>query len=606
MIAIAAAIAVYAPQLGLAALHAFGVTAAAGSGLALAATAVASAVLGIAATAVLGALAGKPSTGTAEPSVFRQSVANSIIIYGKRRVGGLLIFFHPVGKDYRYFVIAAAGHRCKGVTRWLLGDEVVTVDGSGMVTSGTYAKNAWLWFARGTDDQVANATFVAETQGKWTANHRGRGTALIYAKFKMVDAVVQAGMPNITAEIEGKDDVKDPRDDSAGYTRNAALVFYDWLAMPREEGGFGAYPDELDEDWTAAQAQVADEACPLPDGTTEARYAFDSFIQTGAAPSEIRDTFVTCCAGAYTYSGGKHLMRVGQYVSPSATLQERDLAGAITVPAILSDDETATEVSGTYVEADKYQQADVPTRSVDGGGDVRQKTYDLPHVTSIYRSQRILEYYLRKALAERRVTWPMNIVGIGISTLDTVQLATARYGLSNYSFQVTSWGLSADFSVALQMEEHGPEMFEFDVGDYLAVGATGELMRADPISDTDFLPAGVHMLAAQSVDFPITSDGASITIAAFSGRLDSGSSIDFPAATITGLSAGTRYVVTWSLSHSAYAATPAPASVAMGSSDNVYLGTQSTANADGSYPSVATPPDGYVSGGSYSKTGEEA
>ncbi|WP_311270485.1 hypothetical protein [Sphingobium sp. WCS2017Hpa-17] len=484
IIAVAAAIAYFAPQLTPQFL-----SAAIGS---TAATAAVSAALTIAASAAMAALTPKPSS-SASPSVFRQSIANSFIIYGKRRVGGLLIFFHPLGKNYRYFVIAAAGHRCKGVTRWFLGDEQVSVNAAGMVTSGKYANNAWLWFYRGTDDQVAHPTFVAETQGKWTANHRGRGLALIYAKFKMTNDIVQAGMPNITAEVEGKDDILDPRTDVRGYTRNAALVFYDWMAMAREEGGFGAYDDEIDWDWVAAQANVCDEEVSTPAGM-EKRYEFDSYIQTGAAPSEVRDTFVTCCAGKFSYTNGKMLMRPGYYVPPSNTLLEEDLASPFTVPALLTGDEVATEVTGTYVEPSMYQPMDVPTRSIDSS-DIRQATYDLAHITSHYRGQRILEYFLRKAQAERRVSWPMNIMGIAISTLDTVQLATSKYGLSNYAFQVTGWGLNQDFSVGLQLEEHNADLFEFDAGSYHTVGTQGTLTPADPIGDGVASPTDVNVTA---------------------------------------------------------------------------------------------------------------
>lgn len=468
----------FAPQISAALLSAgLSATTAAAITSAVVATAISAGM-----AAGLSLLASKPSTSNT-PSVFRQSISNSFIVYGKRRVGGLLIFFHPRGKRYRYFVIAVAGHRCKGVTRWWLGDEQVTVNGAGMVTTGKYANNAWLWFYRGTDDQLAHPTFVAETEGKWTAAHRGRGTALIYAKFYLTNDIVQAGMPNITAEVEGKDDILDPRTDTQVYTRNASLVFYDWMRMAREEGGFGCYEDEIDWDWVAAQANVSAEMVNTPAGP-EARYEFDSYIQTGSAPSEVRDTFVTCCGGKFTYSGGKMLMRPAYYVPVSATLQEHDLAGPITVPALLDGDQIGNQVTGTYIEPSKYQATDVPTREIPAE-DVRQLSYDLPHITSHYRGQRILEYYLRKAQAERRLTWPMNIMGIAISTLDTVQLGTARYGLSNYAFSVTSWGLNQDFSCGLQLEEHNPEMHAFDENSYHEPDEAGQLAEAEPIDDTD-------------------------------------------------------------------------------------------------------------------------
>lgn len=541
VIAVAAAVAYFAPQISAAILA---------SSASAAATAAVTAAVAATLTAVVAAgfqlLANKPST-SATPSVFRQAISNSFIIYGKRRAGGLLIFFHPRGKEFRYFVIAVAGHRCRGVTRWYLGDDEVTVDGSGKVTSGTYAGNAWLWFARGTEDQAAHPTFVAETDGKWTAAHRGRGTALIYAKFKMTDDVVQAGMPNITAEVEGKDDVLDPRTNARGYTRNAVLVFYDWLALPRETGGFGAYPDEIDWDWVAAQANVCDEPCPLPDGSTETRYAFDSYIQTGAAPSEVRDTFVICCAGSFTYSGGKMLMRPGYYVPPSAKLDERDLAGAITVPALLAGDEIATEVTGSFIDpTNLYQPKDVPSRST-ADLDVRQQSYDLPHITSEYRGQRLLEYYLRKSQAERRVSWPMNIMGLAISTLDTVTLGTARYGLGNYAFQVTSWGLASDFSVSLQLEEHGPELFDFRPSMYLKAGEAGQLVRAQVI-ENEYLT--VQQLLIQNSSnvggAPTATDAgdgtATITIPAHQ-RNYADRSVPVDGGTLAGLTLATLYYV---------------------------------------------------------------
>lgn len=392
------------------------------------------------------------------PQVFRQSISESFIVYGKRRVGGLMVFFHPrrVGAEhYRYFVIAVAGHRCKGVVSWHLGDEEVTVNGSGLVTSGKYANGAWLWFQRGEASETANATFVAECDGKWTAAHKGNGTAAIYAKFQMTDAVIQAGLPNITAVIEGKDDILDPRTGLTGYTRNAALIFYDWMQMPREEGGFGAYADEIPDDvFVSAQANVCDEVVG-----TEPRYCIDAVIMTGSTPSEIRDVMVVNMAGSCTYSGGKHLMRPGYFVPVSVTLSEDDIAGPIQVSPFMASDRAANEVSGTYVSPeDGYQSKPFATQAV-AATDVRQVSLDLAYTTSAQQAARTASIMLQRAQHEKTVLWPMNIAGLGVQALDTVQLDSARYGLSNYAWQVVAWSLSADFGVILNLREESEEIY---------------------------------------------------------------------------------------------------------------------------------------------------
>lgn len=432
------------------------------------------------ATGIAGILAPKPSAEKPPPLNFRQAIANSFILIGKRRQGGLMIFFHPrtgeaggflggPDRHWRYFIFAAAGHRCKGVTRWYLNDEIVTVDGSGMVTSGTYANAAWLWFGRGsytTDETPAN--FRSETEGRWSNNHVGYGVAKIFAKFEMTEEVVQAGMPTISAEIEGTDEIRDPRDGSVGYTDLAIPAFYWWMQLPREEGGFGAAADEIPEDaLLSAWTNICDEDVALLGGGTEKRYTFDSRIETGAPPSQIRQTFVECMAGTFTYSEGKFLMRPGYWTPPSMTLQEEDLAGEITLDAFLQGDEVATEVAGTYVDPDTlYQPQAIATRSV-ASVDVRQVNFDLAHITSHTRGQRILEIMLRRAQCEKRVQWPMNIVGLETRAMQTVQLATTRYGLSNYAFVIDGWGLNPSFDVELSLREENSEIYDWQASDEL-------------------------------------------------------------------------------------------------------------------------------------------
>lgn len=486
-LAAVAAIAVFAPEIAPALLAALGTSTA--TALAVSAVTLGLTLAGtIAVTAALNAIMPPPSARNAAAALqmLRQSITDSFIIYGMRRAGGVLAFYHPKkdgdGKNWRYFIVAHAGHRCQGVIGWYLNDEQVTVDGSGKVTSGAYANHAWLWFERGGIDAVAHATFVTECEGYWTDEHVGFGVAKTYAKFEMVDDVVQAGMPTITAIIEGKDDIRDPRTGGVGYTRLATPIIYDWFAMPREEGGFGAEPDELPDDTVlSAWTNICDEDVAIPGGT-EKRYELDCWITTGGAPSELRQTFTTCVAGTYAAVEGRFMLRPGYWVPVSQTLREDDLAAAFVVPVLGDPQGLATEVSGTFIDpANNYQSMPVPTRTRDSD-DVEQADYDLPHVTSSFRGERILEIMLRRAGCERRVTWPMNIAGIAVSAMDTASIDTARYGLNNYAFVVDGWALSQDFGVNLQLREENEEIYS-DALTYGTAAVAPTLAIAQPVED---------------------------------------------------------------------------------------------------------------------------
>jgi hypothetical protein len=528
----AVAIAVAAPYLAPIALGALGITATA------TAVAIATAVIGMAlsigvsiAFKALGVGAPKAENQVGPPQVFRQSISDAFMVYGKRRVGGLMVFFHSIqggtGAHFRYFVVAVAGHRSKQVDQWMLNDELVSVDGAGKVTSGKYANNAWLWFQRGLSTETANATFVAECGGKWTTAHRGDGVTAIYAKFKLTDDVVQAGMPNITAVIEGKDDILDPRDGTHKYTNNGPLVFYDWMAIPREEGGFGAYDDEIPVDsWISAQANVADETVG-----GEPRYALDAYLTTGSSPAEVRDAMIVNMAGTYSFSGGKHLMRPGYWVPPSATLSEDDLASAIQVSPFMPADAAANEVQGTFIDpAANYQGQPFATQTV-ASTDIKQLNVDLAFITSLNRANRIAAIMLKRAECEKTVIWPMNIAGIGLRALDTVQLDSTRYGLNNYAWVVSNWALSADYGVVLQLREENADIY--DDASSVTPATPPTVVVPDPVMTGDELQSALRSTYARGLQMDGIDAGISATIRLYGSTTSNPFNIDYPGSSVS-------------------------------------------------------------------------
>jgi hypothetical protein len=501
-IAIAAgAIALAAPTGGLSIAGALSLTGVAASVVG----AIGAAVFATVATMALNALIPPPGVKR-DPENYAQSLADSQIIIGKCRAMSLkMAFFHPVGKTKRYFVWTVAGHRVKGLTKWILNDEVVTVDGSGKVISGKYANHAWLWFERGDHDAVANPTFVAECGGKWTANHRGRGVAKIYAKFDMTDDVVQAGRPIITCEVEGSDEIYDPRTETTGYSNNAILAFYWWMSLPREEGGFGCYPDEIDWDWVATEAGICDEAIPLKAGGTEPRYTLDGYMATGADPSSVRSILVENMAGRFTYSSGLMLARSGYWVPVSHTISEDDLTDAVAYDLLTAGDQRVTELTASWNDpAQLYVADDVDARSIPSDN-IAQGSLDLPFVKSRTRVQRIQKIRLLQGAAERGLSVPLNINGLGVAPMDTVMLGTARYAsLANTAFTVNNWSISQEFGIPLGLREENEDMYAWTIDDEIDRGETQTIDQAEMIPEV----AGSALTAGTAGTAGEVSDGS--------------------------------------------------------------------------------------------------
>ena len=142
-----------------------------------------------------------------------------------------------------------------------------------------------------------------------------------------------------------------------------------------------------------------------------------------------------------------------------------------------------------------------------------------------------------------------------------------------------------------------------------ALGQTGTAPPTPSLlsqQDRDLLAASfddqaraAHLLLAQTVAYPVTSDDDSIIIAPFTGTVDDSRVIDFPAGQIDGLTSGTNYLILWNTATSAYEVAQSPGTAQMASSVYIYIATYSTSDA-GVYPGQETPPGGYVGGGGYS------
>ncbi len=107
---------------------------------------------------------------------FRQPIAEHQIVLGRAKVSGPIVFLHSSTDDegradgFFHMVVVLAGHRVRSIGDLVLGDKPETDPSfAGLVRVDRHL---------GHPEQAANGNLIAETGGKWTADHRGRGDHL--------------------------------------------------------------------------------------------------------------------------------------------------------------------------------------------------------------------------------------------------------------------------------------------------------------------------------------------------------------------------------------------------------------------------------------------
>ena len=211
------------------------------------------------------ALAPKPRlrNGSLQQQAYQQQIANRSLmikqpvisrstVYGTTKKSGGILFMDTSNNNKRlHMIIEVASHEVNSIAKIYFNDEELTLsqlntDANGVpryrITSPEkYAKQSTyrglpleIIYTRqaveiklhtGSDTQLADADLV-EQVASWTNDHRLQGIAYIYAQLDYDADMFPNGIPNISAEIQGKK-ILDFRTGSTGFSSNPALCIYD-------------------------------------------------------------------------------------------------------------------------------------------------------------------------------------------------------------------------------------------------------------------------------------------------------------------------------------------------------------------------------------------
>lgn len=418
----------------------------------------------------LNALAPKPNTGSSQGySIAGESGAalDHQIIYGEVRAGGVRVYDASTGSknEFLHRILAFAGHEVDSYQQIYLNDEVVTLDGSGNVTSpAVYNGFVRIKTYYGTTTQTADPDLVAETAtltaGAWTTAHRLQGIAYLYVRLKYSADVFPNGVPTVSTVVRGKK-VYNPSTGLTVWSSNPALCLRDYISS---DYGLAQASDKINDTLVTAAAVICDEVVD-----SENRYTCNGVFVTGFEPSQIISDMLTSMGGLFWYSQGKWRMKAAAYTTPTITLDENDLRSGISLSTRHSRRNNFNTVKGKFKGSESdWQEADYPTVSDPifvntDSGIVNTLDYSLPFTSSSKTAQRIANVALRRNREQLTFSASFGLKAFQVEVGDFVYITNTRFGWASKPFEVTSWefGLTdgLDLQVRMTLREISSAVF---------------------------------------------------------------------------------------------------------------------------------------------------
>jgi len=409
----------------------------------------------------------KSSTATSGYNVTATgSALDHQIIYGRVRIAGARVFDGTTGADNKVLhrVLAFSGHEVESFDEIYLNDELLTLDGSGNVTSparynGYVSINKHL----GSPSQVADTDMVANIP-EWTTNHRLQGIAYLYIKYTFNADVFPNGLPEATATIKGKK-LYDPRTSLTAWSDNPALCIRDYLTQSGY--GMGEETINIDDTLVIAAANVCDQTSTLA-GTT--RYTCNGAFTTNTTPYDMLSSILTSMGGSLWYAQGKWRMKPSYWTTPVLTLDENDLRSSISVSTRHSRRDNFNSVNGTFRGAESnWQITDFPpvTNAAFVTADNGQEAsidLQLPFTDTSIEARRISRIVLERNRQQLGITASFGLRAFQVQVGDNVYVNNTRFGWVSKPFEVVSWTFGIvdglDLQVNMSLKEISANVFD--------------------------------------------------------------------------------------------------------------------------------------------------
>jgi hypothetical protein len=383
------------------------------------------------------------------------------IVYGIARVGGQVAYIKSNSDESLDLVLVFADHPCESI------DDILIDDVS--ITNGVDDKyNGLVTYSTNITGQASSASDIMYTQTDLNpSRHLFLGVSRIYLRFQY-NADVFRGLPRVTLQIKGKNNIYDPRTDGYGYTTNHALCTLDFLTN---------YIDVLENidagSWSQA-ADYADELVAAETGTEE-RYTVNGGIKVEGQRVDILTTISGAGNLNPIWQQGIWYAQRSEYFAPVGTIGPDDLAGDIQVKTGSSKEEKFNTAKGTFIDPEQsFEPVDFiaisdPSYIVEDGEEL-QKKFDFQFHNTPTLSRRVAKVKLEKSRFGLRVTAKCKLSALEYQIGDRVYFDYPRYGWDqNKVFRVENIEWNYVDAVTISLAQDDPAIYDWQEGDAIGI-----------------------------------------------------------------------------------------------------------------------------------------
>ena len=422
------------------------------------------------------------------------------LVYGTVKTGGVTRYAESSGTndDTLHLILIFAAHTCDSVEEIYFGDDLAFI--------GTTPQGKFVGFAEAiieTGKQTtANAAIVASTPAGWTNNHKLIGQTYVYFKLTYSTEVFGSA-PRITALVNGKDDIYDPRTTLSGFTDNHALVTRDYITNE-----FGFSSTNILEQSFIDGANVSDELVSSGLGITEKRYTANGTVSVINRPDTALENILQAGSASVQYVQGNFSYIAGEYTAPSDpsvnsdhSFNESDLIGGISLSPTGDIESRVNAARGTYIDpAQDYEIVDFVQLNISEyeiqDKDILFADTKFQFVNSGTTARRLSKIMLERSRFGVSATAKFRFKMLSFSVGDRIKLSIDLLGWNEKIFRIESMEISLD-GIDCALLEDSPEVWDWQEGDALVVTPPPAVSLPDP----SFVSPPQNITASESLYF---------------------------------------------------------------------------------------------------------